>query len=711
MSEVVEVIANPDGSRVLVYDDGSRVTELAEQRIVGERGTSPLERGLGDSPWTYRERATADSSAMLDPGSPGDLAFLRQAILSGAIYRESRSVLVTEAGTLALVASRAGWSYCLGGRGVQVAYRIVGRVGGLPTLAREAYPWAVLGSYLARQSWRRDLARTGGLPGTSGELADVLADTGLPPAAATAATRQRTPPPSLADLSAELMLISSAALHAPASLRRDISRRVAEYNDEPYGSAIGVIAGILEFILRFLISLPSLPAALQEACNEAGVALRELQQSIPDLVSSLREAPAETVSVVLEATMEALSSLSGIADAVDEVHGGLRAAGEGRSAESSLAITRATGRVIELLLVVQALAATLRLIPTIAARMRAGLRWLTSSTRGLREARTALRAEGVPDTRTGHPSPTPARVPETDGSPGTPRAELPDETPAASPPEPPPTPEPSRPATLPLLLSATVHEALDRVFAAARTGGEIAEADVQTARRLQEQLAARRRTGGIPAELARDLGDVEDHIALAEAVIVQRQLAAEGARIFASGGRARSMTVGAAGEAIVRRILESRGYRNLTAVINASNNGLDLIGTDRLGAVRLFEVKASAGERAPPLSAAQRNCREFVLSRLRRIALGQGVYRSATAQMVRSAQQTLRALESQGFVGGAVMEVTHVFDGSRLAVRSRIWRRGVAPRSAAWWRQLFARMGLQDGVRRGATRPRGRDGS
>lgn len=263
-------------------------------------------------------------------------------------------------------------------------------------------------------------------------------------------------------------------------------------------------------------------------------------------------------------------------------------------------------------------------------------------------------------------------------------------------------PENSRPqqaatsATAPPLPPAfrNIHEAMRRLLHAAETGEEIVEGDLRIARALRDVVQRQRRSGQIPEELIGGFLEMERQIDVVEAVSHRRQLAANGARIFALGETPANIMIGEAGEEIARRILIDRGYRNVMAMINRRNNGIDLVGIDRRGRVRFFEIKASRGDQAPALSPAQRNARSFILSRLGQIANRRGTYASASDGTVATARALMNRVEQQRYVGGAIFEITHVFDSSQIRIRVKPWRGQIRPRGAGWWARLFRRMGL-----------------
>lgn len=688
MPEIIEEIPLADGGRLLIYDDGS------QHRVQGAEITyseGPMSRDRGTTwPEMMDAMRRMQPRQSVDPGNPEDLQWLRDQITSGNIFRESRPTRSTPPDQYLIVADHQGWGYAIGRRTqLTFAQQIAGRLGAAPVYDTDQYLWGVRGSEAARAAWRRDFARAH--PGTSlittTDTESALADTGIPPESVE--LFRGTGEFSLRDLPAALMLLSRAALQSQEPVRRYVDQMVARYNDDPlFGPIVGVIAGILEFGFRLLTDTIGLPASIQQLFQQAGEILAEIEQSVPDILVGLREAPMETTRIVLNAAVEAITTITGLGDIGDELSTGVELAQQGRSAESSLHIIRATGRVIELLLVVKALVSALRRIPSVVRRMRTGITQLNHSIARLRQLRRALReggalAESADDirprrsrggtTESERPRDTGSREPHEDGH-STSEA---DEAAASLPPAFP-----------------DIHRVMQRLLIAAEEGREITEADLRVAQALRDLIQRQRRSGAIPEALTSSFLEMERQIDVIEAVSHRRQLASRGAQMFAAGETPASIMVGEAGEEIARRTLLARGYRSVMAIINRANNGIDLIGVDRMGRVRVFEIKASRGGRAPTLSSAQREARTFVLSRLQQVSSRRGVYASASDATVATARQLLQQLERRRYVGGAIFEITHVFDTSRIRIRVKPWRGTVTPRGSGWWARLFRRMGL-----------------
>jgi hypothetical protein len=383
MSEVVEIIPQSDGGRIIIFDDGSRITELGTIHIQGDPGPQVTDRGLGDRLLLGRDPGILGQRT-IDANNPEDLAWLRFEIEHGNITRESQPIVLGTPDEFVIIAEYDGWSYMIGRRtGTTVASLITGRIGVTPTFAREQYLWGVRGSSAARTAWRRDYLRAGGLPFASQETTDVLADTGIAPETALLSRS--------IDIPRALLMLSQHALQSQESVRRYTDQFVAQYNDERYGSIVGIIAGILEFGFRIVTDIIGLPAALEQLFREVGTVFQEIEQSIPDILEGLNNAPAETILAIISATQEAVVTLTGLGDIGTEFSTSVELADDLRSAESSLHIIRGTGRVIELILIVKSLISAVRRLPAIAARMRANIARLSQAITRLRAMRQALR--------------------------------------------------------------------------------------------------------------------------------------------------------------------------------------------------------------------------------------------------------------------------------------------------------------------------------
>jgi RHS repeat-associated protein len=106
--------------------------------------------------------------------------------------------------------------------------------------------------------------------------------------------------------------------------------------------------------------------------------------------------------------------------------------------------------------------------------------------------------------------------------------------------------------------------------------------------------------------------------------------------------------LGAEGEALVMRHLESKGYTDIRAIQNASNHGIDIVARNAKGELRFFEVKATETLRNGRLTKAQQYTEEFITTRLRQAALGQGHWKNIDPESQAEARNILKEL-----VGGA----------------------------------------------------------
>lgn len=727
MSEIVEELPLADGGRLLIYDDGSQQV-VRGATIIRSEGPMSRDRGL-----EARELATSLRSTPqrhpVNPGNPEDMQWLRDQITSGNITRESNPILSVPGDEYLIVIDHAGWGYLLGRRNqFTYAQRVVGRLSSSLVYGSDKYPWGVRGSEAARAAWRRDFARAHPVASmlNSAETETALADTGIPPE--TVEPFRGIREFSLSDLPRAILMVSRAALEADEQIASNFQQFVAQYNGQGFpGSIVAVVAGILEFVVRFVVGIAALPAAIEMLCNEARNIMLAIQEALPDILLALQEAPVETIQELLQIALSAIAELTGLRDIRDQLATGVEVAGEGREAESSLRFTRAITRILELIIIVRGLISALRRLPAIARGLPTQLQRLNRLLPRLRAARRAIRegpslpgtlgdtAEGGSHTGSRRRSPDPelesleiseglepplrgvdetpsprrqARSPdsETERSTHSEASEPDDQSRSSSEAD-------STPPTFPPAFH-DIHQVMQRLLIAADDGGEIVEADLRIARALRELMQQQRRSGSIPDALTRSFLELERQIDVIEAVSHRRQVAASGAQIFAEGGTPTNLMIGEAGEEIARRTLLARGYRNVMAAINRSNNGIDLIGIDRMGSVRVFEIKASRGGRAPTLSGAQRNAKSFALSRLQQIANRRGIYATASDATIATVRTLLRQLEQQAYVGGAVFEITHVFDISRIRVRIKPWRGTVSPRSSSWWARMFRRMGL-----------------
>lgn len=405
MSEVVRIIPQPDGSRIIIFDDGSRILQSGTIHSEGNPGSQLEERGLGDSFLLAQDPGILGQRS-IDPGNPEDLAWLRFEIEHGNIVRESRPTHTRTPDRFIIIVEHDGWVYTIGQRtGITVASPVITRLGSTPIISQESYLWGVRGSGAARTAWRRDHIRSGLLPFAE-ETANAIADTGIPP--------EEALPPTV-DVLGGLWMIPQAALQSQESVRRYVDRSVARYNDEPYGVIVGVIEGFLEFGWRLFTDFVGLPAALGQLFSEVGTIFQEIQESIPDILQGLETAPSETRLLIINATWDAIVTLTGLGEIDHELELATRAWEEERYADWGRYIASAIGRVIELVLIVKAVVGALRRISVVAARMRRSISRLNQSLIRLKSARQALRegrqlAEAAEETR---PRRTRSRTEET----------------------------------------------------------------------------------------------------------------------------------------------------------------------------------------------------------------------------------------------------------------------------------------------------------
>ena len=95
--------------------------------------------------------------------------------------------------------------------------------------------------------------------------------------------------------------------------------------------------------------------------------------------------------------------------------------------------------------------------------------------------------------------------------------------------------------------------------------------------------------------------------------------------------------IGAQGEAHWVNELHAKGFTEIVQIQNASGHGIDVVASDPLGNIHFFEVKATDGSTAPPLSAEQgADPRRFIESRLQRAIDAQGQWQNVAGRPVQS---------------------------------------------------------------------------
>ena len=408
MSEIVEEIPQPDGGRIIIFDDGTRVIEEPGTfQVVPDPSPRVEDRGLGERLLLAQDPGILGQRP-IDAGNPEDLAWLRFEITHGNTNRESRPIQLNFQDQFMIIAEHNGWAYLIGRRtSALIAHRITGP-GFTRQVSREAYVWGVRGSSAARATWRRDYIRAGGPPILSQQTTDALADTGVPPESAL--QNRYTAELSWGDIPRAMMLLSQAALQSQDSVRRYTDRFVARYDNEFYGPVVGIIAGILEFGYRLVTDIVGLPAALAQLYDEAGNIFQAIGQSMPLILQGLEQAPGETVLIIIGATGTAITAVTGLGEIGDDLAQATRAreTGQGRGGSAYWRhMTSATLRVIELVTIVRALVTALRRIPAAIASMRRQLsrmnNWLRTSRQAMREVRQNANNVEAPQPRRTRP--------------------------------------------------------------------------------------------------------------------------------------------------------------------------------------------------------------------------------------------------------------------------------------------------------------------
>ena len=97
-------------------------------------------------------------------------------------------------------------------------------------------------------------------------------------------------------------------------------------------------------------------------------------------------------------------------------------------------------------------------------------------------------------------------------------------------------------------------------------------------------------------------------------------------RVTVKGRKKSTTEVGKCGEKLARQDMEADGFE-VVEVQNKSGHGIDLIGRDKDGNVKVWEVKTTEGTKAPELKGDQRlGGEKFTKDRLERATEGKGNY-------------------------------------------------------------------------------------
>jgi len=123
---------------------------------------------------------------------------------------------------------------------------------------------------------------------------------------------------------------------------------------------------------------------------------------------------------------------------------------------------------------------------------------------------------------------------------------------------------------------------------------------------------------------------------------------------------ANSTEVGDAGEAIVTQVLKDEGYRDIVAVKNRMNNGIDIVARAQNGRFVVFEVKTSntGNLDKAQLSSRQQSMEAFLEEVLTQAASASGRYQNVDPATQDRARELLRAfLDDRKSVTGSVFGV------------------------------------------------------
>lgn len=118
------------------------------------------------------------------------------------------------------------------------------------------------------------------------------------------------------------------------------------------------------------------------------------------------------------------------------------------------------------------------------------------------------------------------------------------------------------------------------------------------------------------------------------------------------------LSCGRAGERIAKKHLKKKGYKIIGSVQNKSGHGIDLVAVNRKGEIEFFEVKTTAGSKAPSLRGAQKwGAHLFVWNRLGRATDWKSVFDPNLGSKVSGLMDEILANGGPSQIKGSVIQV------------------------------------------------------
>ena len=141
--------------------------------------------------------------------------------------------------------------------------------------------------------------------------------------------------------------------------------------------------------------------------------------------------------------------------------------------------------------------------------------------------------------------------------------------------------------------------------------------------------------------------------------------------------------IGEAGEPAAMIRISRKGNKNIVAMRNASNQGIDYVFRDKQGHIVFVEVKAHQGVSKPRLSAGQKDSKQFCQDRLRKLAGDDGdpMYKNVSLELKQHARDLLDEIDPAR--GGKpfrsiVLNVDNALSPNPI-VRCYEWAHGLGP--------------------------------
>ena len=124
--------------------------------------------------------------------------------------------------------------------------------------------------------------------------------------------------------------------------------------------------------------------------------------------------------------------------------------------------------------------------------------------------------------------------------------------------------------------------------------------------------------------------------------------------------------LGQLGEKAAKGWLQRHGYSEIMQFQNRSGHGIDVVARHRDGTLTFFEVKTSAGARAPGLSNAQSDQEGFISKKLEQAARGSAWWRSTPSAVRGQARTILDDLRGGAKYRRYVIEITNATNSKQL---------------------------------------------